>query len=351
NGDTIKGNGDSIAFPGSCSQGVTIIPSIADTNQFYVFVLDAFENYNLIDTPNYYGYLRYNIVDMSLNGGLGGVVVGQKNIIIDSFTSEQAVAIPAAFCGYWLIIHRNNSDEYRAYKIDENGLNTTPVISHGIWGGDFSLGTMKASPDGNRIVVALNSISKIETASFDRVTGTLNNFQQIDADDNRYGLAFSPDGSKIYVSNYFTVAQYDISLLPDVAAVTASKYTYPSILSPYGALRTGPDGKIYVSHYLTPYIGCISNANASGAATSFDPYAYTLPASAEFGVNLYGLSFGNDNPILIDDTITNRVVDTVICFGDEIQLQASPGFEAYTWNDGSTTINRSFNQSGTYWVY
>src|SRR5690606_30331613 len=130
-----------------------------------------------------------------------------------------------------------------------------------------------------------------------------------------------------------------------------SKYTYPSILSPYGALRTGPDGKIYVSHYLTPYIGCISNANASGAATSFDPYAYTLPASAEFGVNLYGLSFGNDNPILIDDTITNRVVDTVICFGDEIQLQASPGFEAYTWNDGSTTINRSFNQSGTYWVY
>ncbi len=351
NGDSILGNGDDIGFPGSCTQGVTIVPSMADTNQYYIFTLDAFENYNIFDIPGYYGHLRYTLVDMSLNGGLGEVIPTQKNIIIDTFTSEQATVVPAGFCGYWLIIHRNNSNQYRAYRIDEDGLNTTPVISHGIWEGDMSLGTMKASPDGKRIVLATNSINKIETALFDNVNGTLNNFQQFDEPSNRYGLSFSPDGSKIYISNYFNVSQFDISLLPDIAAVEGSKYTYPSIMSPYGALRTGPDGRVYVVHYLTPYIGTINNPNASGTDADFDPYTYLLPASAMFGQDLYGLGLGNDNAILIDDTITNRVVDTVLCFEDSWLAQASPGYQAYIWNDGSTEVTKNITQSGTYWVY
>src|SRR5690606_542338 len=121
--------------------------------------------------------------------------------------------------------------------------------------------------------------NKIETALFDKYNGTLNYFQQFDVESNRYGLCFSPDGTKLYVSNYFNVSQYDISLLPNIASVEASKYTYPGIMSPYGALRTGPDGRIYISHYLQPYIGTINNPNASGADVDFDPYSMPLPAS------------------------------------------------------------------------
>lgn len=351
-GDTILGNGDDISFQGSCTQGVTIVPSWADSNQFYVFTLDAFENYDItLPPPFYYGHLRYSVVDMTLNGGLGDVIPTQKNIILDTFTSEQAVAIPAGFCGYWLIIHRNNSNEYRAYRIDEDGLHTTPVISHGIWGGDFSLGTMKATPDGSRIVLATNSINKLETAVFDKYNGTLNNFQQFDVETNRYGLSFSPDGSKIYVSNYFNVSQFDITLLPDIGAVEASKYTYPGIMSPYGGLRTGPDGKIYVSHYLNPYIGTINNPNASGTDADFDPYSMPLPPEVILPSSFYALGFGNDIPILIDDTTTNRVIDTILCFESSWEAQASSGYLGYTWDDGSTEITKTINQSGKYWVY
>lgn len=345
NGDAILGNSGALA--GSCTQGMTIVPSRTDSNQFYMFTLDAAEN----QSATYHGYLRYSLVDMSLNGGLGDVVPTQKNIVLDSFTSEQAVAIPAGFCGYWFIVHRNNSNEYRAYKIDEEGLHTTPVISHGIWPGEFSIGTMKVTPDGRRLVLATNALNKIETALFDKYNGTLNYFQQFDVESNRYGLCFSPDGTKLYVSNYFNVSQYDISLLPNIASVEASKYTYPGIMSPYGALRTGPDGRIYISHYLQPYIGTINNPNASGADVDFDPYSMPLPASVIQPGGFYSLGFGNDIPVLIDDTTTNRVIDTILCFESSWWVQASSGYQAYTWNDGSTEISKTISQSGKYWVY
>ncbi|MFA6060110.1 MAG: hypothetical protein WC756_18045 [Taibaiella sp.] len=73
NGSGILGNG---AYPGaitgSSAQGVAIVKSMSNSNQYYLFTLDALEQI----TTSYPGYLRYSVIDMSLDGGNGDVVAG-----------------------------------------------------------------------------------------------------------------------------------------------------------------------------------------------------------------------------------------------------------------------------------
>ncbi len=75
NGGGIQGNGPSFQAAGSCTQGVGISRSVAHSEQYYLFTLDAYEDLN----PAYPGYLRYSVIDMSLNNGKGDVVATEKN--------------------------------------------------------------------------------------------------------------------------------------------------------------------------------------------------------------------------------------------------------------------------------
>jgi len=70
------------------------------------------------------------VVDMTLNGGLGDVVSTQKKIPLDSLvSSEKMVAIPGSNCSVWLLLHSIEDNKFKAYRIDNNGISSTPVVS------------------------------------------------------------------------------------------------------------------------------------------------------------------------------------------------------------------------------
>lgn len=109
-------NGSGLMGSNDAGQSSLIIQQ-PSSNLYYVFTVDY------VGGPN---GLQYSIVDMNLQGGFGEVV--QKNIQLYSPTTEKLAGIyNCAGNYYWLITHAWNSADFVVYKIDENGLNATPV--------------------------------------------------------------------------------------------------------------------------------------------------------------------------------------------------------------------------------
>lgn len=354
NGAGLLGNGQGVlGIPGSATQGVAIIKSVTDPKKYFLFTLDANEQITSYLTP---GYLRYSVVDLSLNGGLGDVSVTEKNIILDSFMSERMIVTKGEGCSYWLITHRWNAALYRAFKIDNNGLNAVPVTSSGIIQGNIA-GEMAISPEGNRLAICGNDFTPIELAIFNKANGTVTDVATLDTPATLwyYGLEFSPDNSKLYVSKMQEIVQYDVSLWPNINAIKASKNVIIYDTLPfYWGMRMGPDSRIYICQSLsnTPSLARINNPNAAGAACNFETLAIPIPAGMMLPGHPLFYGFGMGNGFFANrgtDTIFNTPKDTVTCFKSQVILQVG-NYDEYLWSDGSTERTLTVNQSGTYWV-
>jgi len=350
NGDSLIGNKRT-----SSSQGVTIVPFLDGTNKYYLFTQGAREDrWDDSDT-----YLRYSVIDMDLRGGLGDVVPGQKNIIVDSFVSEKLCVTKGVGCEVWLLTHRCDTNEFHAFKIDFGGVNPTPVISGFPSERAFSyamfpelpyaFGNMDISADGTRIAASCyGTLKSTDLYDFNKTTGIVSNKRIIDSVWN-YWMQFSPDGNKLYTTG--PIAQYNLSLLPSLSAVKASKYIIRDTAT-FGSLRVGPDGRLYtiISRRTPPspfefFIYSINNPNNLGAACGFT-YLLKLPSSEKPHTGL--------GPNIIipppHDTIGRRMKDTSLCFTPSATITADSGYNGYLWNDGSKGRNKVVHTAGTSWV-
>ena len=86
-------NSNSLTGNSSATQGAAIAQSFTNPSQFYLCTISSTHK------------LYYSVVDMSLNFGLGNVVVGQKNILVDSLISEKMIVIRGIDC-IWLLVHK-----------------------------------------------------------------------------------------------------------------------------------------------------------------------------------------------------------------------------------------------------
>ena len=236
------------------------------SNQYYLITVDEqFSN----------GGVRYNVVDMTLNGGLGDIVAGQKNVPLFSTSSEKLCIVPnAQGNGYWLLTHDLPGDSFFAFSITAAGINTTPVVS--TLGGTHGNGAgfMKGSPQFDRIAIANIFYQDAEIFDFNNSTGQLSNpiilnYPFNGAAGGTYGIEFSCSGELLYVSDGTSMVQFDLSAgnAPDILATA-----YPVLsnsFSCYG-LQLGPDRKIYISN---GSLGVINNPDVPGAECNYQPNA------------------------------------------------------------------------------
>jgi gliding motility-associated-like protein len=359
----------------STAQGICIVPMVGDTSKYYLFSLRGISD----GGPIAQGCLFYSIVDMTLDGGLGDVVAGQKNISLDSDTlSEAMIAIPGDNCDVWLVVHKMADSVFKAYHITTAGIDPTPVIS--ATGGQiqnigpvqsFMISTMSASPDRKKIAITnyappswlgVLGMSGVIVSDFDPGTGVVSGSVLVDQLDLvSYSSAFSPDNSKIYFFNedlansVYEILQYDITSM-NTATIGSTKQVVSGPLFPFGMCVASYtklyNGKIYFSYAGQDTIGVINLPNLSGTACSFDPNAIQLITNPVTHVK-YGMS----NEVVYafpPDTTRNHYLDTVICENTDPNAQpyltAMAGFSAYEWDNGSTGATRTINAPGTYWV-
>jgi gliding motility-associated-like protein len=329
---------------GSSTQGVTIVPVVDDPNHYYIFTADCVESL----TPTYLGYLRYNLVDMRLNNGLGDVDTNVKNKIVASGIGEKAFAVRGAGCYNWVITHRYGSDEFLAFKVSTSGIDTVPVISavttlDSIMKYSYDGGEIKISADGKTLVTEAN-YGYMELFSFDNSTGRVSNGRYLDSVLGiGYGLEWSPDATKLYISNFVgPIRQYDYSLMPDINAVRASVVVLGDS-GYYGTMRLGPDGKIYMAKGNQNTMYCINKPNLKGAACDLDTLSFNPPPNIEMH---FQLGLGNPVPFHRDTLVA--LSDTTLCADTVLMLNGPPGYRSYEWNTGDSSQNISITQAGDY---
>jgi gliding motility-associated-like protein len=362
-------------FFNSCTQGALIVPFPEDNQRYYLFTLEELEALSL--SPVVDNGLRYSVVDMALNGGLGDVQVATMNTPLATDLTEKLIVIRSAeIQGFWVIAHKKNANEFLAWKIDACGVIAQPVVSTvgsfftsvPIGANEAWSGAMDASPDGNRIGMPIDWSDRIEFFDFNKTTGVVSNPLTVNVTDDsspgflrKYGACFSPDGSKFYYTNINSVYQLNLSTYTSAAIASSNTLIYfpnlEPIVYPCLQIEQAPNNKLYVAIGNAERLDEISNPNALGLgcayvcnAVSFSPATCQLglPAQVPFG----GFAASSTITFLPDSCLQSSISFSITTASPINQINWNFGDPTSGANNVSTSLNPShqFSEIGTYQI-
>jgi len=335
-------NGHLINSSGTLSQ-VIIIPKPLSDSLYYIVTTKIQAAGSLT--------LRYHVVNMNLNLGLGDVI-STNNVLTSSNITEQIAATwHSNGTDIWLMAHEYGTNNFLAYLVTSSGISPAPVIS-GVGPAHVSCnsninarGEIKFSPDGNKIAFNGNGVGGNDPSNilaifdFDKSTGIVSNPLNLPFGRGDFGLSFSPDNSKLYGttwkamnfsgSDYNYIYQFDLSS-NDPSTIINSKQIIDSVHVPtsYGDMKLGPDGKIYVARYNSSYLGVIDKPNQAGPACNYIYNGLYLEGkTCQFGLNNYIEYTNYCTPVSVNDA-TNQPENNITVFPNP-----SSGYFTITFSD------------------
>lgn len=289
-------NGDSIVML-LWYHEVVIIPFPGSDSLFYVFTIGGISS-------NTMQGIFYSIVDMSLNGGLGGVI--KKNTQLKNFKMVDCLtAIKHGNGRDWWIVFRksdfpNGSNaKYYEYLISPNGISNVKIKTIGSLNSTNS-GRITFSNKGDHFVF-INYKGLIELYDFDRCNGVITNPKTIYPENSQWpwksywSVVYSPNDNFLYVTNIPETANdtsrlYQFNLNAANIAASADTLRETNFMQQMGQLKLAPNGKIYLTtnyyggypysdttyNYINMNLSVINAPDSLGAACNFTPYSFYL---------------------------------------------------------------------------
>ncbi len=256
------------------AQGAIVIP-IPDKGDRYIVFYETAEpilyNFGYTYSPI---ELNYSIVDMSLDGGLGGIDLSYKEkvILADTLTRGRLTACKHANGrDWWLVSHKYISDIYYKFLITPDTILGPYTQQIGIVTSNYDgLGSARFSPDGSKYVWMENR-DTLNFFDFDRCTGELSNPVMTITPAGDYittGSAISSNSTYFYVGSLFGVFQYDL-LAVDIpnSVVQVAQYDTTQLGLWFSQMQLAPDGKIYIATYNgSKYLHVINEPDSFGLA-------------------------------------------------------------------------------------
>lgn len=334
-------NGTGLLGHDSSTQSALIVPKPLDTNTYYIFTVDAQAG------PN---GMNFSEVDMTLDGGLGGVT-GMKNINLMPQSTEKVTAVVHANGqDIWVLGHPWDSNQFFAYSVSAIGVNTVPVQSTtplmltypaGTNGTNASAGQLKISPKGDKVGMVSSEVGA-HVFDFDNATGIVSNIVQISSSPDLYGVEFSPSGKRLYITESppwtWVQSLYQFNLdAPDIGA-SQTLVGYDATIG--YALQLAINGKIYGIPSSFQFLYSIENPDALGTACNFVHNSVDLNGRIAFaGLPPFIQSFFN-----IELDIRN------LCLGDitEFYANSSDSVTSVLWDFGDGNTSTDENATHTY---
>ncbi len=380
-------------YVGSWNLNAMIVPDGADTNRYFVFT--TFPSKGIAPFGQYYvGQLTYTVVDMTLNGGKGGVVQGQTHILLDTVCGHYMTVVPGVPCKYWVVVQSGKGSgdyDFKTYEVGLHGVIQQPVVSHfgamdipsvnpkGVgYGVGNRAGNMIYSHTRNKLIVSYES-ADISAYDFDPATGKVSNAVALDwayprgenySSSTIPAICLSPNEQLLYVSGYtstllqsnsaFILQQFPLIQNGSVLSVgtpitifqpSHSQYLGVQQQTGFGwqksAMQLGADSKIY--HAFTmgqKFLGRINNPDVPGVGCNFVPAAMTLQTGSYTTSSLPAPMFRRK---AIKDIVGDNTNKT-ICFQPSVSLSAPEGYTYYQWQNGWTSPVIDADTSGRYIV-
>jgi len=309
----------------SSTQSSIVIPKPGSSHLYYLFT---------VPDCGQAGGLCYSLVDMTLDGGMGDIVVTEKNIsLLPDVTEKVTATLHANQTDIWVITHERNNNAFAAFLVSTAGINPLPVKSyigsvHGSSNGSY-LGYMKASPDGSRLAVAVHwPLSFFELFDFSNSNGIVSNpVKFTNGLSGPYGVEFSPNSQLLYLGDLLVGVFFQANLAGDSAAIVASMTQIAYLAGSIGALQLGSDQKIYITKENHTHLHVISNPNVAGMGCGYHANEVFLGGNtAKLGLPTFIQSYFNPIPFTYTQT----------CFGDTTGFipESTTGIDSVLWNFG-----------------
>lgn len=286
------------------------------------------------------GTVNYSLIDMALDGGLGGVVSTQKNIPIDSGQLAEklsgVVGTGNSDGSYWFVYHTIQPDTLKICRIDP-GLN---VIAHNaLETGQSSVdqvGYSRFSQNGEyyAFIHRVDFIYTLTAYRFNSELGALSSQISVPLDlMDCYGLEFSPNSRFLYITGALPIAGQPRTVLQlsfeefDEQSIESSMITIGSQsnnIFANGAIALGPDRKIYKSSWENS-IQIINEPNAEGVNCNWDTIGLSLGSNQA----LRGLPNSVSGMLFYQIFYQNR------CQYDSMKFNVYPNYyDSIDWNFG-----------------
>lgn len=344
-------NGTGLNGNSSAAQSAIIIPQPGNTSIFYLFTVDQLGGTN---------GLKYNIIDMQLDGTKGEVIA--KNILLHTPSAEKITAVKH-YNGksIWIVSHSSVNDEFLVYELTKTSLNSSPISSKlGVNHVDYlySRGYIKASPKGDKIAAAITDRNIFEVFDFDTKTGKLSNAQKDPSIiTDAYGVEFSPDGSKVYLSTWRGIIyQYDLNEPNLFKSRTLIRNIGHRCWG--GAIQAGVDGRLYIACWsnVEQSMDVIHSPNKKALACDYEERGIDLKGKfSQLGLPTFIQTYFGD-----DSTLKCSFTFEGYCVGDSFKFYPvlNHSTETFFWNFGDgqlqndtatgDTVYYSYSKGGEY---
>lgn len=270
-------DGSDIGGDVSSTQSAVIIRKPCSKTSYYIFSVKT-------GVQGFLGKLFYSEVDLSKDDGRGDII-RKKVPLFDSISEKVTAIYSKEDCQYWVLVHHAIDDRFYSYAVDREGVNEIPVVTaigsqhFAEDGSGLGRGSIVGSPNGDKLAISVVQLKYIEVFDFDRASGKLANPITlpgvIDEYYQFYGLAFSPDGSKLYATRprpVQSLIQFDL-LAGDATAVAASKYVVTTTEftghDSFFSIMPAPNAKLYTGAHSNNYLSAVNKPNLKGAACEF----------------------------------------------------------------------------------
>jgi len=279
------------------TQSALIVPCTC--NKYFIFTTD---------TAPYTRGLKYSVVDMTADVGMGDITP-LKNIQLIAPAAEKIAAVKDGNGGFWVIAHdvRTNptiqGNRFFAYHLlpgADCNVNPTPVISAAgstytyasLAENKYSPGQMKISPDGKLLAVAgfdnvaSSNTSFIELFKFNATTGLVSGFDgflvpKVTMAKKAYGIEFSPNSRYLYAGTRVTTSN-NLYRFDTIGNTLSSDWTYNfgNNRQIPGSFQLAPDGKIYIAVNGLPLLRFIDNPDDPFPASNINVGTFTLASGS-----------------------------------------------------------------------
>lgn len=262
-------NGNGLNGSQVLNQNTLVVPLPGSEHIYYLFTINV--NFDSVG-------LNYSIINMQLNAGLGDVQAKNKFLykgLIEKLTG-------AKHCNgkdIWIVGH-NRFDGYFSFLLSTDSLAKTPVESHTGNKIQSDIGYLKMSPASNRIAMPINSNTLlVELSRFQNQSGQVFDPVRIFPRDSAiyaYGIEFSPDGNKLYISTggkEYKLWQYDLTEETEEAINNSAELIASGN---HFAMQLAPDGKIYIAKENRNYLSAILSPNLKGLSCSYSEFEINL---------------------------------------------------------------------------
>jgi len=260
--------------------GTLILPRPGYSNQQYIF----HSSYYTPQSPSieFYGKLYYSIIDMSLNGGTGGITNTKDVLLKDSvwFGNINAVRHGNGR-DWWLISGKHLSDTlYTWLVLQDTILGPFGQKKGMIYPGGQAANQTAFNTFGDKFTIGYvyqtGNTKKLLLSGFNRCTGELNNGIYLTMPDSAnwnygvYGVEFSPSERYLYASTPNAVYQFDLlasNIQSSRVRVGFHDHLPNPFQSSFGNMKLAPDGKIYIQTGAGNYsLDVINNPDSVGMA-------------------------------------------------------------------------------------